>query len=829
MQRRIPAVLLCLGLLATLTWWWWRGAPPTPPNAQATPRAFTLRAVLALPAPSSAGRMSGAVRSSEGRPIAEANVCATCAGCNPAETTRQRCANTDARGNFALEALEVGSYRVTASAQGFVPGVAAHGAPVLISEATPSVSLELTLEHGGAEVSGHVLDATGGPVAGVELRLVDWQSPPSVTDATTDNEGRFKTWVKRGRVSIHALADGYSPSGLERIAPARDIEIVITPGGSISGQVILSGDERAVSGATVSAELLGETRNFQRSGVSNLRGEFSLHGLEPGLYALHASGPGYEGRLAEPVGLAGVGHHVEGILIAVSRAAQVSGKVLIEPAGSACTEGSVVLGPPMPDVLLSAHSPAAQAQPPTTQSEVESSVLAAIGPDGSVRFPAVRPGRYAASVNCRDHTWRSGPARVEVSTHDLDGLVWGVGKGLGLELQVVDEQGRPVAATTPMLQFPASAGQSGMLMPLPTDHEGRHRYPTELYPGRYEIHAERGQRADPLSVELQDGMGTAKVVLRVKGQGAISVQVKTREGASVDGLTVSAYPFDQDHPAGIDHRGLSVRGAALLRVGGAVAATPQGAGVYRAGPLEPGKYRIEILDDVNPAQLANATDGGDVIDVRSGVETTLEVELHRSSAVRGRIVDAAGEPVADAWVYLEADEPAAAGGVSSAGLPRPRRLSDTDGRFAFTDLAPGGTFTLSAETMDGAGTVRKPGLHAPADVQLRLRAPGAVHGTLQLADGKPADSFSVVYRDFDSGATRTAFFGKTQGRFTLERVAPGRLELFGATAMGESTHVEVSLNPGQTLSGVALRLPLPGLGAASSTANAPLAAPPRAL
>jgi len=116
--------------------------------------------------------------------------------------------------------------------------------------------------------------------------------------------------------------------------------------------------------------------------------------------------------------------------------------------------------------------------------------------------------------------------------------------------------------------------------------------------------------------------------------------------------------------------------------------------------------------------------------------------------IRGRVVDAAGQPIVDAIVTL-----------GGRGGPPDRVLVDTRGRFVFRAL-PAGTFSLVAsrpgdvgggpDQRNPAGTPRPvelAGGQALDDVTLRLWAAGALTGTVTDAAGGPAPNVDVhVFR-----------------------------------------------------------------------------------
>jgi hypothetical protein len=81
--------------------------------------------------------------------------------------------------------------------------------------------------------------------------------------------------------------------------------------------------------------------------------------------------------------------------------------------------------------------------------------------------------------------------------------------------------------------------------------------------------------------------------------------------------------------------------------------------------------------------------------------------------IRGRVVDGAGRPVADAAVYFV---------ESPGGHPDIAQLTSDDGRFALPDVTPPGLYRVGARAFDGQGVaeVLLLGNEASAEVEIRI-------------------------------------------------------------------------------------------------------------
>jgi hypothetical protein len=114
--------------------------------------------------------------------------------------------------------------------------------------------VELVLGSGGVVLSGRVLDAGGGPVAGA--RVTARPGYPfggglsSVFQATADAEGRYQLRLPAREYHVRAAAGGYAPRE-GAVALTREVvrDFVLSPAGRISGRVIERGTGAPVAGA----------------------------------------------------------------------------------------------------------------------------------------------------------------------------------------------------------------------------------------------------------------------------------------------------------------------------------------------------------------------------------------------------------------------------------------------------------------------------------------------------------------------------------------------------------------------------------------------------
>ena len=138
-------------------------------------------------------------------------------------------------------------------------------------------------------------------------------------------------------------------------------------------------------------------------------------------------------------------------------------------------------------------------------------------------------------------------------------------------------------------------------------------------------------------------------------------------------------------PAGLPVQGVVV----VLRHGARVVARDRldSSGSVQFDDLAPGRYSLEILTESLAAGFlpalcpASATTRWPFV-LGRGARHELELPVHRSAALHGIVLDAAGVAVSGAAVRLQST-------LRQVELPDPSTHSDELGRFAIVDLAPG--------------------------------------------------------------------------------------------------------------------------------------------
>jgi hypothetical protein len=193
---------------------------------------------------------------------------------------------SDTRGNFRLEGLASGEYRLEAHAPG-------HSRAVVESVMVPSKEpLTVALLPAGL-IEGFVVDAQGLPAAGAEVQL-GGKVPQSVT---TGQGGGFSVEVEAGDYLVSARRGSEagalaSPISVSAGHTVKDVQVRLGQAAALEGSVVASSTGAPVAGARV------DVSPFTRSGdsgraVTDEAGRFVVEPLAPGSYDLVVSAPGF--------------------------------------------------------------------------------------------------------------------------------------------------------------------------------------------------------------------------------------------------------------------------------------------------------------------------------------------------------------------------------------------------------------------------------------------------------------------------------------------------------------------------------------------------------
>ena len=270
-------------------------------------------------------------------------------------------------------------------------------------------------------------------------------------------------------------------------------------------------------------------------------------------------------------------------------------------------------------------------------------------------------------------------------------------------------------------------------------------------------------------------------------------------------------------------------------------ATTDREGRFQVGGLEPGRYRVSV----QKAGFAMPLDAGvPPLDLAAGEPRSVEIALQRGAVIVGRVLDEAGEPLADARVMAMRKMPAGTTGASTGpGVLRPAgpsAQSNDLGEFRLFSLPPGEyvvqamprpdfgaasgprtrtllpTFFPSAADQAGAESITVgAGQTSDALVITMIGAPAyQVSGIVVDESGKPVANAMIRLSQEDAGRGPAFMMmrpwnqGRTDatGRFSLSHVTPGPYTLLaiapeliagsGSAAASVSATTWSAINPG---------------------------------
>ncbi len=738
--------------------------------------------------------VSGSVRDEQGAAIARAQVCVKplANALKGRGSTRPVCAETDAQGKYRVDGILPVRSTVVASASEHIPsgwsvkvdGQRRDWLPLQSGEHREGI--DLTLPGGGVLVQGVVRDLTGGEVEGA---LVSFRSDFMAGDrrsesfANSDAEGVYKAWVAPGPVWIFAEAEGYAASRLRGVAPGNDNQIFLTPESVLRGRVVHAETGAPVADAWVRAEsnelrMLGPGHQFDARTEDD--GTYRIGGLMPGDYAATASTDELYG-VSAPKTLLGLAETSDDVEIRAYPTASVSGRIVVDEAGTGCDEGSVTI---VEESLGQRHT-------------------GATDDFGELVVMGIRPGTYSLTAACRGYL-RTDPIALEVGETPIAEQRWQVKRGLSVRGVVVDAQDRPVAGVTvsaretTVSKDPRASVSSGGS--TATEADGIFEIPA-LVAVTYELscYGQVVPPAEPTEVDLTGGTDKD------------GVRIKLRAGGRIEGRVVD----EKGNPQPKVH--ISASSVEAMR--NSTQTTTADDGSFTLENLATGGVRISMgiggsFFGVSLRPLAAGPEDPDweLVQVEEGKTTRVELRVAaRSGKITGKVVDSEGQPIADAFVSASRLSESAATGRNE-GIYRARwdgeeqqpHLSDQDGEFTVEGLEPGTYVVFANRRGGGEGYVE--GVAAGSRVEVRINETGEMSGTLVGADGSTPSEFTITAMSKGAGRQYSESFFRSEGRWSIPNMREGTYTLVASSLQGSARLEDVGLGAGERKSGVELTL-----------------------
>jgi hypothetical protein len=733
------------------------GASPDAAPAASTAEGSGERAVtLSLP-----GRLSGQVlRGDDRTPLAGALVWGV--GADGLATAPVA---TDRGGGFALP-LEPGAVLLSAEAAGFrgerlrtrfePAGAGGEGEMVLALE--PAATLW-----------GHVRDAAGHGVAAAAVSFHP-SEPRSRWDATTtesaaDGSFRLSALPAASAGCVTARHDRFAPETVCVETPAagrapQPLELRLATGGRLRGRLV-DANGVAVAGANVrvdrlpddlrSPALLGSRASDRREVVSAADGGFELDRLPPGRKQLAVEAAGFAPLelVAElPAREQGSPGPEVDLGELVLRAGALLRGVVVDPAGRPLAGATVAVRKGAGrgighDWVRSIGAPDATS-----------------GADGHFEVADLPVAEaLTVSVIAAGHAGRR--VAITLRGDEREPLRIELAPGVDVRGRVVDPEGRAVSQALVWCELAeVSAGPwiGGRLDSRPASSDGT--FALAGLPARELIFVASSRdwvESEPRRVNLRNVTGTFELTLTLRRGGSVVGRVTDAMGRPLPKVQI---------------------GAGSVRPTGAVGTETDGDGRYRLGPLAPGELELWFRGEGYRPERRSAVVGSEA--------TTLDLVLLEAGEIRGRVVDAEGEPLAAVEV-----------GLTGAGRFEVA-TTDAAGGFSFAGLDPGNYRLNAAAGARGQGHLAvalADGAHQ--EVELRLAPPRTLYGRLL---GVPSERVLevVVWAGSEQGSARGVV--AADGSFRIEGLAAGSWGVRGR--LGEQL-AEALVEIGETASGSA--------------------------
>ena len=323
-------------------------------------------------------------------------------------------------------------------------------------------------------------------------------------------------------------------------------------------------------------------------------------------------------------------------------------------------------------------------------------------------------------------------------TRDLGQL--SIARGVLLTGRVLGDAGAPIeGAQVNLTERTGNAMPPGVMLAgmdgglqrtVETDADGRFRMPG-LPPKEYAVRSSRvGQVAAETNLVLSLSNPDHRVELRMADGGWITGVVRSEDGTPLPNAKVALIPargfamyqWDSDR---ILNEGMAVN--------------------------EDGSFRLTGVPEDNSHRVVAAAEGY-ARDRSDRVVPGMKVELGlaASVALTGIVLDAAGQPVADA--SITASPTGATSGRAREFLRQSDTISDEEGRFEFDELS---TDTYNLAVSSPAGEMRQENVEVSTDspeVELRLPSGESVIVRVANADGQAIEGASVqIERSIETG------------------------------------------------------------------------------
>jgi len=713
------------------------------------------------------GRITGRVTDNAGNPIEGASVTASLAGAWWGFGT----ATTDADGNYTIDGLYPGDYRVEAQADGFVREYyrdtidpsAATPVPVAEGSTTSGIDFALAVE---ARITGRVTDFQGNPIEDFSVYATLFEGCCASGWGRTDADGFYVVGgLPTGEYRVRTYADGFiseyyddtdyiwsaTPVPAIEGSTTSGIDFALARPSSISG-VVTDNQGNPIEGATVEAYPYDSCPSFSTSGEATTGpdGAYTISNLIECSYEVSAEADGFVNEyyddtfdysLASPVTVPD-GASISGIDFALARPGFISGTVTDD------------VGNPIAGADVDASPETGCCGNYTTTA-----------PDGSYLLEGLVPGNhrvYAYAQGFTDEYWTSTGGTSEYDQAELvwvaEGATTGsidfslAGFGGAISGIVTDNQGSPVEGAT------VSAGGAGYGSAI-TGADGIYTI-RGLPTGEYWVYAGAVNFVGEYYQDTPDYSS--------------ATQVSVTDGATTFGIDFALTRLGSISGTVRDEAGNPIQGANVYTSAGNWATTGSD-GSYLVKGLIPGNYWVYASAHGFLYEYWTSTGGtrdyaqAEFVPVTEGATTAnIDFSLNLGGLISGLVTDLAGNPIAGAELFT--------GGTNTVSGP--------DGSYTIGGLVTG-DYTVFAradgfvseyydDTLDYqlASPVAVTEGSTTSGIDFSLGSGGSISGTVTDNQGNPIKDASVSASRIGccgSGWDTTDFLG----RYTMTILAPG--------------------------------------------------------
>ena len=290
--------------------------------------------------------VSGHVTGMDGQPIPEKTIFAEYLSFENWSRPPQESATTDENGEYSIEDLVPGAYRISLSNDSWqLKPLQSHEIELKAGDARTDVNFSLLGRT--KELRGKVVSRKNEPLEGIFVHAVVYSKDGGISgsgSAQTDENGEFHVLAALiGNEVQYQLQGGKGYAHTIKRAPMDEDYVIITMKytGSISGMV-LNPEGQPAAGASVCPIRLYSSDDYintYKTIVTDVDGSFQFDDLDPMDYRICAQAPGYTRKKSEKITL----HEeesVESVVIKLETGMEVTGAV-VDPAGAPVPSAAV--------------------------------------------------------------------------------------------------------------------------------------------------------------------------------------------------------------------------------------------------------------------------------------------------------------------------------------------------------------------------------------------------------------------------------------------------------------------------------------------------------